>query len=139
MLVLESMTMLPPHDILSSWKEIAQYMGKGVRTVQRWERCAGLPVHRPAATSKGPVLAYRAELSAWVHQHSDLSYGGGGDSGTRNRELLTRALTLASSWTERRTQLRQFRAELHRLKIETERISDCIMEQRRTFQSKSKP
>ena len=23
--------------VLSSWKDIARYMGKGVRTVQRWE------------------------------------------------------------------------------------------------------
>jgi hypothetical protein len=25
-------------SVLTSWKEIAQYVGKGVRTVQRWER-----------------------------------------------------------------------------------------------------
>ena len=33
--------------VLSSWKDIAKYMGKGVRTVQRWERHLGLPVRRP--------------------------------------------------------------------------------------------
>ena len=33
--------------VLSSWKDIARYMGKGVRTVQRWERHLGLPVRRP--------------------------------------------------------------------------------------------
>jgi hypothetical protein len=29
---------------LTSWKEIGQYLGKGVRTVQRWEQQMGLPV-----------------------------------------------------------------------------------------------
>jgi hypothetical protein len=31
---------------LDSWKEIASYLGRGVRTVQRWECEEGLPVHR---------------------------------------------------------------------------------------------
>ncbi len=33
-------------DLLNSWKEIAAYMGRGVRTVQRWERDLALPVRR---------------------------------------------------------------------------------------------
>ena len=50
--------------ILSSWKEIAQYLGKGVRTVQRWEQ-SGLPVKRP---SNGPqaIIAYTDEIDAWI-------------------------------------------------------------------------
>jgi CheY-like chemotaxis protein len=57
------------HDFLSSWKEIAVHLGKGVRTVQRWERELGLPVHRPGHDTKGIVVASRAELDAWVkHQ-----------------------------------------------------------------------
>ena len=35
-------------SVLNSWKEIASYLGRSVRTVQRWEREFGLPVHRPA-------------------------------------------------------------------------------------------
>ena len=31
---------------LDSWKEIAAYLGRDVRTVQRWERREGLPIHR---------------------------------------------------------------------------------------------
>jgi DNA-binding transcriptional regulator YiaG len=43
--------------VLSSWKDIAQYLGKGVRTVQRWERHLGLPVRRPTgATQKSAVV-----------------------------------------------------------------------------------
>jgi hypothetical protein len=53
-------------NILTSWKEIAQYMGKGVRTVQRWEAYFGLPVRRPTANSHHAVLAIPAELDAWI-------------------------------------------------------------------------
>lgn len=34
-------------EILSGWKEIANYLRKGVRTVQRYERELGLPIRRP--------------------------------------------------------------------------------------------
>ena len=38
-------------DVFSGWKEIANYMGKGVRTVQRYERDMQLPIHRPGGRS----------------------------------------------------------------------------------------
>jgi len=48
---------------LSGWKEIAAYVGKGVRQAQRWERL-GMPVHRVQGMD-GVVYAYRAEIDAW--------------------------------------------------------------------------
>lgn len=56
------------HDskIFTSWKEIASYLGKGVRTVQRWEAQFGLPVQRPNVRSKGIVRASREDLDKWV-------------------------------------------------------------------------
>ena len=54
---------------LSGWKDIASYLGKGVRTVQRYEREFRLPVRRPAGKTRGSVLATRAELDAWVSAH----------------------------------------------------------------------
>ena len=33
-----------PTTLLACWKDIATDMGTGVRTVQRWEQQAGLPV-----------------------------------------------------------------------------------------------
>ena len=65
--------------ILTSWKEIAQYAGKSVRTVQRWEVEFGLPVRRPngAGRRKSSVLIHRNDLDAWVllvsrlRQHRD--------------------------------------------------------------------
>lgn len=53
-------------QFLSGWKEIANHLGKGVRTVQRYERLLGLPVRRPAGKPWGSVVATKAELDAWV-------------------------------------------------------------------------
>src|SRR5260370_885908 len=55
----------PPSERLESWKEIASYLKKGVRTVQRWERTDGLPVRRLGQDRPGLVFAYKAELDAW--------------------------------------------------------------------------
>jgi len=55
---------------LDSWKEIAAYLDRGIRTVQRWERELGLPVHRLEGKKRGAILAYPAELDAWVEAHS---------------------------------------------------------------------
>lgn len=47
---------------LGSWKEVASYLGRTVRTVQKWEKDEGLPVHRHQHEKRGTVLAYPAEL-----------------------------------------------------------------------------
>ncbi|MEZ5355049.1 MAG: hypothetical protein R2762_20630 [Bryobacteraceae bacterium] len=54
-----------PQERLESWKQIADYLGKGVTTVRRWEREEGLPVHRQEHALRGSVVAYRSELDAW--------------------------------------------------------------------------
>lgn len=53
-------------EILSGWKEIANYLGAGVRTVQRYEGELKLPIHRPAGKSKSRVTAIKTELDSWV-------------------------------------------------------------------------
>ena len=54
-------------SVLTEWKEIAKYLGKGVRTVQRWEQLYGLPVRRThVGLKKAGVLAIPAELDAWL-------------------------------------------------------------------------
>jgi len=55
----------PDESRLDSWKEIASYLGRGIRTVQRWEREEGLPVHRLDHAKRGSVYASRRELTAW--------------------------------------------------------------------------
>jgi TolB-like protein/Tfp pilus assembly protein PilF len=51
---------------LDSWKAIAQYLDRDVRSVQRWERDRGLPVHRLPGQKGGTVFAYEAELNQWL-------------------------------------------------------------------------
>jgi TolB-like protein len=51
---------------LDSWKAIAQYLGRDVRSVQRWERDRGLPVHRVPGQKGGAVFAYESELEEWL-------------------------------------------------------------------------
>ncbi|MFN2386885.1 MAG: hypothetical protein ABR576_11490 [Thermoanaerobaculia bacterium] len=48
-----------------SWKEIAAHLGRRVRTVQRWEKEEGLPVHRLPHRRRGTVYAWPQELDAW--------------------------------------------------------------------------
>jgi TolB-like protein/Flp pilus assembly protein TadD len=52
-------------DRLDSWKEIAAYLRKEVRTVQRWEKSSDLPVRRLAHAKMGTVFAYKSDLDAW--------------------------------------------------------------------------
>jgi hypothetical protein len=52
--------------VLTSWKDIARYVGKSVRSVQRWEKELGLPVRRTKPGEKGVVLAMPGEIDAWV-------------------------------------------------------------------------
>src|SRR5688572_2510516 len=59
------MTPRNPDDRLDSWKEIAAYLRRDVRTVQRWEKNEGLPVHRHRHQSLGSVYAHRQELAEW--------------------------------------------------------------------------
>ena len=54
-----------PADRLDSWKEIASYLRRDVRTVMRWEDSRGLPVHRLPGGQKPGVYALRSELDAW--------------------------------------------------------------------------
>ena len=51
---------------LDSWKEIARYLGRDVRTVLRWERRRGLPVYRVPGGKLPRVFAYRDELDRWL-------------------------------------------------------------------------
>lgn len=51
---------------LDSWKAIAQYLGRDVRSVQRWERERGLPVHRLPGQKGSAVFAFEDELDQWL-------------------------------------------------------------------------
>jgi len=51
---------------LDSWKEIAAYLGRDLRTVRRWEKEKRLPVHRVPGGERRSVFAYRAQIDAWL-------------------------------------------------------------------------
>lgn len=55
---------------LESWKEIAVYLKRSVRCVQRWERGEALPVYRLLHKSHATVYAYGPELAAWHDRRS---------------------------------------------------------------------
>jgi hypothetical protein len=57
---------------LRDWKEIAAFFGRDERTVRRWERQRGLPVHRISGGARNLVFAYTDELERWLR--------GGGDA-----------------------------------------------------------
>ena len=50
---------------LESWKEIAGYLRRSVRSARRWEKEEGLPIHRHPHARGDSVYAYKAELDAW--------------------------------------------------------------------------
>jgi tetratricopeptide (TPR) repeat protein len=61
-------------DRLETWGEIAAYVGREIRTVQRWEKTMGLPVRRLVAgpDKQSRVFALKSELDAWWQKHEVL-------------------------------------------------------------------
>jgi len=55
------------NDRLESWKEIAAYVGRDLRTVMRWEKERLLPVHRFPGGGRAAVYAYRSEIDNWLN------------------------------------------------------------------------
>jgi TolB-like protein len=51
---------------LESWKEIAAYLDREVRTVQRWATARRLPVHRLPGGHRPRVFSLKRELDAWL-------------------------------------------------------------------------
>jgi len=77
-------------DRLDSWKEIASFLKRGVRTVQRWEQNEGLPVHRHHHATLGSVYAFRSEVSAWWKSRGASLEGGATRSGLQAEDTAAR-------------------------------------------------
>jgi hypothetical protein len=58
---------------LNGWKEIAAFLGRSVRTVQRWEKDFGLPVRRFGASRPESVFAVAREVDAWLETAQGLT------------------------------------------------------------------
>ena len=100
-------TMEPNGRLLNSWKEIATYLGRGVRTVQRYEHDLGLPVRRPRGKSRSAVIALTSELDAWLRK-----------SPTREGEAPEIARVTVAATSEVRTAACELRVQASQLRLE---------------------
>lgn len=72
----------PAGERLDSWKEISAYLKRDPRTLQRWEKKEGLPVHRHVHESQVSVYAFTSELDTWLAGRR-LPNGSGAQAATR--------------------------------------------------------
>ena len=81
---------------LESWKEIAQFLNRDVRTVQRWEQTGKLPVRRHVqeGLKRGSVYAYEAELEAWRRPDPPASPSPEAETPRRSRRVLVVAVAV---------------------------------------------
>lgn len=89
---------------LDSWKEIAAYLKRDVRTVQRWETVEGLPAHRHVHKLRSSVYAYVEELDQWWTGRQQALESLPAANSVKSKRTLwygaaaTLAVTFAASW-----------------------------------------
>ena len=91
---------------LDSWKSIALYLGRSLRTVQRWHECNGLPVHHFGG-HKGSVFAYEEEIDQWLLNIA----AGSGRSQPREEETLEPRKRSSSQLTATANEMWETRSE----------------------------
>lgn len=101
--------------LLSSWKEISQYLKCGVRTAQRYERL-GLPVHRVSVTPKAAVRANAKELDGWLYARSEKCFPGFPNRSSTEERFLRLCESFRES-QQLRAQLRLSRTEIRETSI----------------------
>jgi hypothetical protein len=116
--------------LLNSWKEIAAYLGRGVRTAQRWEKY-GLPVRRLAPGPRASVIADARDIDTWIQ--SAKSHGFEAANSVRPALVPTAALAPIRQFRpfidghdvleNGRNRLAQLIANVARLKANCERAS----------------
>ena len=82
-------------EVLNSWKEIAVYTGRGIRTIQRRERELGCPVRRPREKSRSAVIAIKTEIDRWFRMSHRPTNG----SSLRDRHFETQTRLLRNAET----------------------------------------
>jgi phage terminase Nu1 subunit (DNA packaging protein) len=86
--------------LLNGWKEIANYIGKRVPTIQRWERY-GLPVRRQDGDKETPaVVATTEEIEDWILRPPRQEL-----RDSRDRQLLETRLSLLRAEAQRMEKL----------------------------------
>jgi Tol biopolymer transport system component len=81
---------------LDTWKQIAEYLNKDVRTVVRWEKDRNLPVHRIPGQKRSSVYAWPSEIDSWLHGGADEPSRTSGPTGEVANEVET-AVAIAPS------------------------------------------
>jgi len=84
---------------LEGWKEIAAYLKRDVRTVQRWERAEEFPVRRQMHRKLGRVLALKEDVDRWMNQRCSL----------QNKRATTTSLQAYELYLKGRQLFHQFR------------------------------
>src|ERR1700720_866434 len=88
-----------PRERLEGWKQIAAYLKRDVRTIQRWERGEQFPVPWQMPRKLGSVLAYKDEVNRWVEQRCSLE----------NKKSLATTLPVYELYLKGRQLFHQFR------------------------------
>lgn len=101
------MSSVTERNLLCSWKEIASYMGLGVRTVQRYEQHLGLPVHRLTGNLRSSVSGFTDEIDTW--------------RATTGAHPIGRA-----EWEQAMKEIEDLRSEIRRLRETTEELGKRI-------------
>jgi hypothetical protein len=91
--------------VLASWKDIATYVGKGVRTVQRWESVLDFPVRRSGVLGKSAIVAFTDEIDSWFDARFKKSVPGRSQS--KLQELRKRNAELRAENKSLRRMLKQ--------------------------------
>ncbi len=76
-------------EILNSWKAIAAYLERDIKTCYRWEKELGLPVHRiDDLSSRSKVFAYTSEIDLWLREKAEHKEILGKREGTKKEKIL---------------------------------------------------
>lgn len=76
-----SSTLERNRERLDSWKQIAVYLNREVRSVQRWEKRERLPVHRHPHLKGSTVYAFKNEIDGWLRSRTQTA----GEARTRQK------------------------------------------------------
>lgn len=107
--------------ILWGWKEIAKYLGCGVRTAQRWEK-EGLPVRRPVPGKRAHVVTESEQLDLWVRDSAfRRSYNAERSAAIERARILREEVKRARETLH--LKMEQLRKELGLLRAQTKTLS----------------
>ena len=115
-------------ELLNSWKEIAAYTGRGIRTLQRWDRDLHFPVHHPHEAHCGVVSAFKDEIDLWFRtRHGEHSANSIHQDNYEARRLLLKNTQILKARASRMAEcLDQLKSEIDRaLSLSTDVHAAC--------------